>query len=246
MDAWADGLNFYLATHPRRKPRVITRFEPWMALSLHRRQHRRRYRDGCRCAELEAFYGGDAERRGIEDDPTRSASRPAPTASPSRRRSPRDGHALLLINPHTSFFFRSELQMTSDEGLNAYGAVTWGQFFVYQGFNPHAGLDAHLERRRRGRRVRRDDRPRRRRACSTATAAGCAPVTATRRSRVPYRAADGAMATADVHGLPHPSRPDRARRPDGKWIAIALMNKPVPALQQSLPAHQGRRLSPAS
>ncbi len=48
-------------------------------------------------------------------------------------------HALLLINPHTSFFFRSELQMISDEGLNAYGAVTWGQFFIYQGFNDRAG-----------------------------------------------------------------------------------------------------------
>ncbi|MGK4422079.1 penicillin acylase family protein, partial [Klebsiella pneumoniae] len=48
-------------------------------------------------------------------------------------------HALLLINPHTSFFFRSELQMTSKTGLNAYGAVTWGQFFIYQGFNAHAG-----------------------------------------------------------------------------------------------------------
>ena len=48
-------------------------------------------------------------------------------------------HALLLINPHTSFFFRSELQVTSDDGLNAYGAVTWGQFFVYQGFNQRAG-----------------------------------------------------------------------------------------------------------
>ena len=48
-------------------------------------------------------------------------------------------HALLLINPHTSFFFRSEVQMVSDEGLNAYGAVTWGQFFIYQGFNDRAG-----------------------------------------------------------------------------------------------------------
>src|SRR5437764_11332937 len=48
-------------------------------------------------------------------------------------------HALLLINPHTTFFFRSELQMVSEEGLNAYGAVTWGQFFIYQGFNDHTG-----------------------------------------------------------------------------------------------------------
>src|SRR3546814_18021064 len=33
MDAWADGLNYYLASHPYVKPRVIERFEPWMAIS---------------------------------------------------------------------------------------------------------------------------------------------------------------------------------------------------------------------
>ena len=46
---------------------------------------------------------------------------------------------MLLINPHTSFFFRAEAQMVSEEGLNAYGALTWGQFFIYQGFNDKAG-----------------------------------------------------------------------------------------------------------
>jgi acyl-homoserine-lactone acylase len=34
MDAWADGLNYYLATHPETKPRVLTRFLPWMALAF--------------------------------------------------------------------------------------------------------------------------------------------------------------------------------------------------------------------
>src|SRR5437868_9315921 len=34
MNAWADGLNFYLHTHPQVKPRVITHFEPWMALTF--------------------------------------------------------------------------------------------------------------------------------------------------------------------------------------------------------------------
>ena len=29
--------------------------------------------------------------------------------------------------------------MVSEQGLNVYGAVTWGQFFVYQGFNAHNG-----------------------------------------------------------------------------------------------------------
>ena len=46
---------------------------------------------------------------------------------------------MLLINPHTSFYFRGEIHVVSEEGLNAYGAVTWGQFFVYQGFNEKTG-----------------------------------------------------------------------------------------------------------
>ena len=46
---------------------------------------------------------------------------------------------MLYINPHVSFYFRTEVHMVSEEGLNAYGAVTWGQFFVFQGFNEHCG-----------------------------------------------------------------------------------------------------------
>src|SRR6267142_700592 len=34
MNAFADGLNYYLSKHPEVKPRVIQRFEPWMALSF--------------------------------------------------------------------------------------------------------------------------------------------------------------------------------------------------------------------
>jgi hypothetical protein len=31
------------------------------------------------------------------------------------------------INPHTTFYFRPEIQMSSEEGLNAL-SVTWGNF----------------------------------------------------------------------------------------------------------------------
>ena len=48
-------------------------------------------------------------------------------------------NAILYINPHVTFYFRPEVHVVSEEGLNAYGAVTWGQFFVYQGFNEHCG-----------------------------------------------------------------------------------------------------------
>ncbi|MGD8330565.1 MAG: penicillin acylase family protein [Acidobacteriota bacterium] len=144
MDAFADGLNYYLYTHPDVQPRVITRFEPWMALT---------FTEGSiggdieriNTRALEAFYGNAADGRepGEYDPPPVTVDRDdEPRGSNGIAIAPantREGNALLLINPHTSFFFRAETQMVSEEGLNAYGAITWGQFFVYQGFNEHAG-----------------------------------------------------------------------------------------------------------
>jgi acyl-homoserine-lactone acylase len=142
MVAWANGLNYFLARHPAVRPRVITHFEPWMALSF-----------------TEGSIGGDIEsvdlgalQKFYDPKPQAAAAAlaalppadvdPPPGGSngfaiaPSRSAS---GHALLWINPHTSYYFRSELQMVSETGLDVYGAVTWGQFFVYQGFNSHNG-----------------------------------------------------------------------------------------------------------
>src|SRR5947209_1341020 len=138
MNAFADGLNYYLEKHPEVKPRVIRRFEPWMALS---------FTEGSiggdiervNLKELEAFYGGGPVNQARSEDEDGDAE---PSGSNGIAIAPSntvDHHPLLLINPHTSFFFRSELQMVSDEGLGAYGAATWGQFFIYQGFNEHVG-----------------------------------------------------------------------------------------------------------
>src|SRR6202166_2914718 len=148
MNSFADGLNFYLYKHPEVKPRVIKHFEPWMALS---------FTEGSiggdiervDLKKLENFYGKPPliEACACAAPTTETAfvhdSDPAePTGSNGMAIAPEntlDHHPLLLINPHTSFFFRSELQMVSEQGLDAYGAVTWGQFFVYQGFNEHVG-----------------------------------------------------------------------------------------------------------
>jgi acyl-homoserine-lactone acylase len=235
MAAWADGLNYYLATHPDVHPRVIRHFEPWMALS---------FSEGSIGGDIErvslkqlaAFYGGGGS------DPARDialakADAPAswwePTGSNGIAIAPKltaDGHALLLINPHTSFFFRSELQMTSDEGLDAYGAATWGQFFVYQGFNHHIGwmhtstgadvVDEFAET------IVRD-------GGKLAYRYGDAlrPV-ATREITVPYRAADGTMAQRTFTAYFTHHGPI-VRAADGKWIATALMNRPMEALEQS-------------
>ncbi|MGB3270615.1 MAG: penicillin acylase family protein [Rhodanobacter sp.] len=230
MDSWADGLNYYLATHPDVHPRVITRFEPWMALS---------FTEGSiggdiervELAPLKAFYGSpdDAPLAQVHTQP----SWIEPTGSNGIAIAPKltaDGHALLLINPHTSFFFRSELQMSSDEGLNAYGAVTWGQFFIYQGFNPHVGwmhtstgvdvVDEFAETivHRDGKLFYRYGKELR-------------PVTS-RPITLSYRDKNGALAqrTFTAHFTHHGPI---VREADGKWIAEALMNKPIPALEQS-------------
>ncbi len=230
MDSWAAGLNAFLADHPEVKPKVITHWEPWMALSF-----------------TEGSIGGDIERvpltqleafhtrkplaltaleRGIDyrDPQGSNGISIAPSHSAS-------GHALLLINPHTSFYFRSELQMTSDEGLNAYGAVTWGQFFIYQGFNAHAGwmhtsstvdnvdeFAETIETGPDGKLVYRYGSEQH-------------PVTV-RTVTLQVRGTDGALhprsfTTYATHHGPI------VREEGGKWIAFALMNRPLPALQQS-------------
>jgi acyl-homoserine-lactone acylase len=230
MSAFADGLNFYLSKHPETKPRVIARFEPWMALS---------FTEGSiggdieriNLGQLEAFYGGSSGPRASSAGADRRA--PAePSGSNGAAVAPSNTsahHALLLINPHTSFFFRSELQMVSDEGLNAYGATTWGQFFIYQGFNDRAGwmhtssavdaVDEYLEAvEKRGDRF------------YYKYGSAVRPVTSEVIS-VPYRTPAGmAEKKFTVYRTHHGPV---IREANGKWVTIRLMQEPVKALTQS-------------
>jgi acyl-homoserine-lactone acylase len=228
MDAWADGLNFYLAKHPNIKPRVIRRFEPWMALT---------FTEGSiggdietiNLEQLQAFYGTspvtvDSNNESeLSSEPSGSngiAISPANTVSKQ---------ALLLINPHTSFFFRSELQMTSGEGLNAYGAATWGQFFIYQGFNERCGwmhtssavdaIDRYLETV-----IKKGDR------FYYKYGAEERPVI-TSVIKVPYKTDKGMAERAfTVYRTQHGPV---VRSNQGKWESISLMQEPVKALTQS-------------
>lgn len=138
-DGFADGINYYLYTHPEVKPKLLTRFQPWMPFL---------FSEGSIGGDIESisvnrlkeFYGSG--EMVVEPEEVDHNQEPEPRGSngfaiaPSRSAS---GNALLLINPHTSFYFRPEVHVNSEAGLNAYGAVTWGQFFVYQGFNEHCG-----------------------------------------------------------------------------------------------------------
>ena len=139
LEAFADGTNYYLATHPTIKPKLLRRFQPWMPLM---------FSEGSiggnisvvSVERLKAFYSRKKSSSWINTDFEKKDREPTGSngfaISPAKSAS---GHALLLINPHTSFYFRTEVQMVSQQGLNAYGAVTWGQFFIYQGFNQNCG-----------------------------------------------------------------------------------------------------------
>ena len=239
MNAWADGLNYYLHTHPNVKARVINRFEPWMALT---------FSEGSiggdiervNLTELEKFYGHGprtqtasafappAFRRDKEVEPAyvEPAGSNGAAVAPSNTTA---HHALLLINPHTSFFFRSEAQMVSDEGLNAYGALTWGQFFIYQGFNDRAGwmhtssgvdnIDEYLETV-----VRKGDTfyykyANEERALKTGKIV------------VPYKSETGmARKEFTVYRTHHGPV---VREADSKWVSVRLMQEPMKALMQS-------------
>jgi len=139
MDAFADGVNYYLYKHPEVKPAVFQHFEPWYALMFTDGSVSATVTGGIKMSETQHFYGGGTEVTGAVYNPGMGEKETGSNGfaiSPSKSAS---GHALLYINPHVPFYFRSEVQMVSDEGLDVYGAVTWGQFFVYQGFNQHCG-----------------------------------------------------------------------------------------------------------
>lgn len=140
LDAFADGINYYLYKHPSVKPKVLQRFEPWFHLMFTDGSVSATRTGGITLDELRNFYGQNATGTAyympapFNDVETRGSNGFA--IAPKRSAS---GNAILYINPHVPFYFRTEVQMVSEEGLNAYGAVTWGQFFVYQGFNEHCG-----------------------------------------------------------------------------------------------------------
>ena len=241
LDAFADGTNYYLHTHPAVTPKLLKRFQPWMPLM---------FSEGSiggnisvvSIDRLKAFY----EAAGVPGRKSTSQNNSnvdqyennadhyeresvgsngfaiAPAKSATK-------NALLLINPHTSFYFRSEVQMVSQAGLSTYGAVTWGQFFVYQGFNDHCGwmhttsyadsMDEYLETiEKKGNTL----------FYKHGTA--LKPVR-TQTVRLPYKTANGMQyKNFPMYFTQH--GPVMGEQ-DGRWIAVAMMNTPLNALSQS-------------
>lgn len=230
LNAFADGTNYYLYTHPTVQPKLLRRFQPWMPLM---------FSEGSiggnisvvAIDKIKAFYSQKKSTSWLHNDFEKPDQEPVGSngfaIAPARSAS---GHALLLINPHTSFYFRSEVQLVSQQGLNAYGAVTWGQFFIYQGFNEHCGwmhtssqadsMDEYLETisQKNGR-------------FYYQYGAKLRPVL-TETVSLPYRQ-DGQLRRKEFTIYRTHHGPIVGQQAAGKWVAVRMMNEPLAALSQS-------------
>lgn len=148
-EAYAAGLNHYVATHPDVEPRLLDTFEPWHTLAFIRYLYYQRgfvraagvTREMFEAA-FEAHTGEvvavsevwDAEQLGGRQEGSNSWA-----VTPERSAS---GNALLFINPHLPFFGPSQVyegHVISDEGWNFTGYTRFGFPLPYVGFNPTLG-----------------------------------------------------------------------------------------------------------
>ncbi len=139
LDAFADGINYYLYKHPEVKPKVLTRFEPWFHLMFTDGSVSATRTGGIALEEVRSFYSGNKNATAYQPVINKDVELSGSNGFAIAPKLTTNGNAILYINPHVPFYFRPEMHMVSEEGLNAYGAVTWGQMFVYQGFNEHCG-----------------------------------------------------------------------------------------------------------
>ena len=230
-DAFADGLNYYLQTHPDVEPVLLTRFEPWMPMFFSEGSIGGDI-EGIPLDGIKAFYGENRSLESLPERPSQTDLHEEPSGSNGfaiAGELTRSGDAMLLINPHTSFYFRGEVHVVSEEGLNAYGAVTWGQFFVYQGFNENTGwmhtsthvdfVDEFVE-----------DVTRSNGKLSYRYGDEQRPV---RISGVTLKYKDGETMSERSFPMYHTHHGPVTHMLDGKWVATKINWDPVNALQQS-------------
>ena len=140
-DAYADGLNFYLARHPQTHPRLITHFEPWHTFALNRYIWWQIF-----------IFNIQANRGGIKvkDLPAAAPERQlqSPIGSNAWAISPiksATGSAMLFQNPHLRFSGTNVLcegHLHSNQGWNVSGATFFGIPFPIWAHNDYLGWSA--------------------------------------------------------------------------------------------------------
>lgn len=137
--AYAAGMNYFIYTHPELKPKLINRFQPWMPLMNN-------------IPAISGFSITEAEVKNMYPNPVAKdiAFSTAEFKEEAEEKIGSNGWAIdakhsatkspiILINPHSEFYNRIEVQLVSEEGLNVYGAPFLGEFHIWQGFNAFCG-----------------------------------------------------------------------------------------------------------
>jgi penicillin amidase len=127
-DAFADGFNYYLLTHPEVEPLLPTRYEPWHLFAFYRNLAMNVGATGIELEELAAIaHGGHEPAEGSN----MWAVAPGKSAG---------GNAMLFINPHTPLLPMAEHHLHSDEGWNVTGLTGYSNVLVtVMGHNEHLG-----------------------------------------------------------------------------------------------------------
>jgi acyl-homoserine lactone acylase PvdQ len=126
--AFADGLNYYLHTHPEVEPLLITHYEPWHLFAFYRNLAMNVGATGIELEELAAIT-----MAGHEPPEGSNMWAVAPRRSAS-------GHAMLFINPHTPLLPMAEHHLHSDEGWNVTGLTGYTNVLTpVMGHNEHLG-----------------------------------------------------------------------------------------------------------
>jgi acyl-homoserine-lactone acylase len=167
LDAFAAGMNAWLATRPASDRRVLDRIEPWYPLALIRYKYyqneflgyaglrqawaNRLMRDGWPIGRSDAAAPARGSGEAVLAGPARyleaqlgpDGHRPHGSnqwaVAPARTA---EGHALLLINPHQRFVGvqrYAEIHLDSREGLRFSGLTVFGFLLPYMGHNGDLG-----------------------------------------------------------------------------------------------------------
>jgi acyl-homoserine lactone acylase PvdQ len=137
-DAYAAGINYYIYTHPKRKRKLLNRIQPWVPLMNNIPSV---VNSNLIEADIKNMYPSAIDNSVAYQltTPVTSDLRDGSNGWAISGRKTLDKNPLLLINPHSEFYNRIEVQLVSKEGLNVYGAPFLGEFNVFQGFNEFCG-----------------------------------------------------------------------------------------------------------
>ncbi|MDA1266241.1 MAG: penicillin acylase family protein [Planctomycetota bacterium] len=126
VDAAADGVNWYLATHPEVRPARLRHFEPWYFVAAEF------------AFQLHALGEATGDLAATEDGSNAWAIAGSRTTT---------GHAMLLANPHIPLGQVYEAHLHSDEGLHVSGMLAYGRGVLpVVGFNEHVAWTLTVNR----------------------------------------------------------------------------------------------------